>query len=272
MKVFLNGRTVEEKSVEDLLEPGFLFGWGVFETLRVYNAKISFLSEHLKRLRQGIDFFELMPPDIDYTKCINNLLSENKLINAYVRIAVFKKRKSTGIIIYASEFNYYNDESYKKGFKAIFAPFVRYSKDPFNFVKSISYARNRHAWFLAQKEKKDETIYLNERNHIQEGSRSNIFFIKDGAIFTPSSDCGILGGVTKAKVIDNCRNLGFNVSEGEFIKEDLLSSDEAFLTSSLMEVMPLVECDNKKIGAGSPGQLTVNILNEYRNKISTQNF
>lgn len=257
MKVFLNGKLVEKDGAEEIFEPGFLFGWGAFETLRAYGKKVLFLDEHLGRLKQGLKFLELVFPEVNFRKEIDNLLNENNLSNAYVRITVYKKRRSIGVSIYADEFNYYKEDTYKKGFTTMFAPFIRYSKDPFLKVKAISYAKSRLAWNLAQKQGKDEAIFLNEDGFIQEGSRSNVFFIKNNVVFTPSLECGLLEGVTRNKVIDICKKENIKVVEGKFKKEGLLSADESFITSSLMEVMPL----------GAPGPLTKKIHNSYKDII-----
>lgn len=265
MKVYLNEEIVDKENLNEVFEPGFLFGWGAFETLRVYGEKIPFLDMHLERLKKGLNFLELEYPQVNFKEVIDNLLSENKLEDAHVRITVFKKRKSPGVIVYAAEFDYYKEDSYQRGAKAIFSSFRRYSQDPFLRAKSISYAKSRVSWFNAQKQGKDEAIFLNEKGFIQEGSRSNVFFIKNKDVFTPSIECGVLDGVTRRVAIDICRREGIKVIEGEFSKEDLLPCDEAFLTSSLMEVMPLVECEGKILGGGRPGKITLEILAFYRN-------
>ncbi|UCC94396.1 MAG: aminotransferase class IV [Candidatus Omnitrophota bacterium] len=267
MKVYLNGAFIDKEDIEELLEPGFLFGWGVFETLRVYNKRVAFLEEHLTRMKRGLEFLGLECPNIDFKAAIQRLLGENNLSDAYLRIAVFKKRKSIGVVIYGAEFTYYKEDAYKKGAKIIFAPSFRCSQDPYLAIKSISYVKSRHAWFHAQRQGKDEAIFLNEKGFIQEGSRSNIFFIKDKDFFTPSHRCGLLDGVTRKVVIDICKDEGYRVAEGEFTKEDLLSADEAFLVSSLMEVMPISEIDGCSLDR-QKFTLTPLIHKKYRERVS----
>jgi len=272
MKVFLNGEFLDQEHCSELLEPGFLFGWGVFETMRVYGKNVVFLKEHLKRMRQGLVLLGLKAPDIDFEAAIIRLLDENRLNDAYLRVSVFKKRNEVGVLIYAAEFTYYKENSYRQGAKAIIAPFVRYSQDPFLGIKAISYVRNRHAWFLAQQKQKDEAIFVNEKGFLQEGSRSNIFFVKGRDVFTPSLECGVLDGVTRKAVIHINKVLGFTVAEGEFAAKDLFEAEEAFLTSSLMEVMPLVECDGQPIGKGTPGAHSMRVLARYREIIPKTNL
>lgn len=268
MKVYLNGNLVKSESIEDLLEPGFLFGWGVFETVRVYKGKPAFLDEHLCRLKFGCTKVLIKFPEVDFAQEIKKLLLANSLLeDAYCRITLFKKRKSTGVSIYVSAFAYYTAKDYQKGFKAILAPFQRNSSYPLIGVKATSYLENRLAWAYAQKEKKDEAIFLNQDGFLAEGSRTNVFFVKEKKIFTPSLKCGLLAGITREKVIKAIKQLGLVLKEGKFSLEDLKKAEEAFLTSSLMEVMPLVEMDGKKIGLGSAGRVTLNILEKYRKLI-----
>lgn len=268
MKVYLNGDIQEAKNIENILEPGYLFGWGAFETLRIYNGKAAFPEEHIERLKEGCEKILLNSPKISFQEEIDNLLKVNKLNNAYCRITVFKKKTSTGVMIYVSPFNYYKEDNYKKGFKAIVSSFARNSKDPLNSVKSTSYLKNRLAWKIAQDKGSDEAIFLNEGGFLAEGSRANLFFIKGEKIYSPSLECGILEGITRRKIIGVAKEKRLVLEEGEFKLEDLLSCDEVFLTSSLMEVMPLVEVNGQPIKYGRPGKITQIIHQGYLKLIS----
>lgn len=267
MKVFLNGSIVEADTIEDILEPGFLFGWGVFETLRVYNGSVSFLKEHLSRLKDGCGKISLAFPKLDFKKHINILLKENALRDAYCRISTFKKRASTGTIIYVAPFSYYTPADYQKGMTAIVSSFARNSKHPLVSVKAISYLENRLAWQKAQDKGKDEALFLNEKGYLTEGSRTNLFFIKNKTVYTPSLDCGMLDGITRRKAIAVIQRKKINLKEGYFRLNALLSCDEAFLTSSLMEVMPLVEVNGRPLGTGKPGLMTHVIHEGYQELI-----
>ena len=252
MKIYLNGEIVDKGQVGELFEPGFLFGWGAFETLRSYAVKTAasgrpaFLKEHLERLNESLDFLGLDRPQIDFGAEFSRLMGENDLRDAYLRVTVYKKKNSLGVILDASEFNYYRDDVYEKGVKLVPAPFSRFSRDQFLKIKSVSYVKNRLAWAAAQKQGAEEAIFFNEKGFIQEGSRSNIFFIKGRRIFTPAADCGLLEGVTRKAVLDICRQQSLSVAEDEYTLEDLFSAEEVFITSSLMEVMPVREIDGKQ--------------------------
>ncbi|MBP7089170.1 MAG: aminotransferase class IV [Candidatus Omnitrophica bacterium] len=264
MKIYLNGDLTDKEKLEELLEPGFLFGWGVFETLRTYQTKIPFLAEHTKRLNNSLKLLGLEEAKQDWEKIIKNLLSINSLKDAYVRITAYKKRSTTGLIIYADKFSYYNATTYEKGMKALVSSQVRYPKDICSKVKSISYLQNRISWLEAQKAKKDEALLLNPERFLAGGSRSNLFLVRDKKIYTPLVEDGAFDGITKRVIKDIAESLDLVVKEKSLTTKDLFNCEEAFITSTLMEVMPLVECNDKKIGKGIPGEITFKILSEYR--------
>lgn len=268
MKVYCNNLLIDGDKISQILEPGFIFGWGVFETLRVYNGKIAFLQEHINRLKDGAGKIALDFLEIDYKKEIERLLKENNLADAYCRITIFKQRKGTGIIIYVAQFNYYQEEEYTKGVKAIISPFKRNSKNFLSTVKSISYLENRLAWKYAQDQGQEEAIFLNEDDYLAEGSRSNIFFVKEDKIFTPGLASGILPGITRAKVIDIISRIGLPFKEGNFRLEDLYKAQEVFITSSLMEVMAVVEINNQVVNGAEIGKISHKLREEYKKIIA----
>jgi len=264
MKVYDNGEVVNKDSLADIFEPGFLFGWGVFEVLRAYKGKIPFLNSHIERLNKSLTLLEIDQINLDWKSAIHNLLVENGLEDAYIRITVYKKRQGVGILIYVDKFEYYKEDAYKKGFNAIISSHRRCSENICSQVKSLSYLPNRLAWFGAQKKKKSEALILNPKGRLAGGSRSNLFLIKDNKVITPSIEDGAFCGITREVVINILKELNIDIKEGATSLEDFFSSQEVFLTSSLIEVMPLVECDDKLISQGIPGEVTLKILSEYR--------
>jgi branched-chain amino acid aminotransferase len=265
MKIYLNGELKEKELIKELFEPGFLFGWGVFEVLRVYNKNPFLLDEHIQRLNKNLRKIQMEEVNLNWNKIVDDLLRENNLKDAYLRITVYKKRKTCGAIIYVDEFKYYPESIYQKGFKAIVYPQKIDTKNYLFSIKSLSYLEKRVAWFLAQKEKKQEALILNKEGFLVGGSRTNIFLVKQNKIFTSSKDCGIFEGITRKAIIELIKNkLNLEVIETKLTLENLYTSREVFLTSSLVEVMPLVECENRKINDGIPGKLTQKIHSEYR--------
>jgi branched-chain amino acid aminotransferase len=264
MKIFANGNIIDKENLEEIFEPGFLFGWGVFETFRAYCGKIPFLKEHIGRLNDGLNILGIEEVKIDFKPKVEELLKVNNLEDAYIRITAYKKRESTGVIIYVDKFGYYPQSAYEKGFSAIISPYKRNSQNHFAQIKSLSYLENRMSWYEAQKQNKDEALILNEKEQLIGGSRSNLFIVKGAEVITPALADGAFYGITKKAIINELKNLRIKILEKEITPEDLISCEEAFLTSALLEVMPLVECGNKVIGEGKSGKLTRRLLEQYK--------
>lgn len=269
MKVYCNGDLIEKQRLGEIFEPGFLFGWGVFEPLRVYGQSIPFLGEHVQRLNGALSMLGLDAVTIGWEKTIKDVIAENNVKDAYVRITAYKKRKGTGLLIYADSFTYYEDAIYEKGFTALISPYKRNSAELASKVKGLSYLQNRLSWFEAQKKQKDEALVLDEQGYIVGGSRSNLFVVKDSCLISPQ---GAFSGITRKAVLAIAKEKGIVVKEAPLRVEDLTYCSEAFITSALMEIMPLVECEGKKIGNGSPGELTRAVHSEYRKLVCAYTF
>lgn len=265
MKIYLNGKIEDKEKIDEIFEPGFLFGWGVFEVLRVYKKKTFLLDKHIERLNKSLSLLGIDIPKIDYQNIIAGLLKANNLEDAYLRITAYKKRKETGVIIYVSEFSYYLKETYEKGFSVLIYPQKLYTKTLSFSLKSLSYLEKRLAWFYAQKNKKDESLILNQEGFLVGGSRTNLFLIKKNKIFTPCRDCGIFSGITRDFLIEVIRKeLNFEVVEKKITLDDLKKAEEIFLSSSLVEVMPVGEIDGI---LKEKSNLTLKILNLYRSHL-----
>ncbi len=270
MKIYCNGDLIEKEQVTELFEPGFLFGWGVFEALRTYAGNIPFLDAHIARLNESLELLGIGKIELDWSKTITDLLQENRLEDAYVRITAYKKRKGTGLLIYADTFGYYTADIYKEGFSAIISPHRRCGKNICSKSKSLSYLQNRISWLAAQKVKKDEALVLNPEGFLAGGSRSNLFLVKNKEIFTPAIECGAFAGITRKAVMEIAAELGLAVKEGKLTVDDIDDCKEAFITSALLEVMPLVECAGKLLSKGKPGEMTGKILGHYRERLKVK--
>lgn len=126
----------------------------------------------------------------------------------------------------------------------------------FSRVKSTNRLLYEISFQQAKQKGFDEAIILNERGYITEASRSNVFFAKDNNLFTPSLDCGCLEGVTRKIIFEQAKKHKINISEGKFTLFDLYEADEAFLSNSLMGVMPLAQAEDRVVNNGKAGELT----------------
>ncbi|MDP8212859.1 MAG: aminotransferase class IV [Candidatus Zapsychrus exili] len=265
MKVFLAGKIkdINKKEIESL-SPGVLKARGVFETLKVYDGKIFFLNEHLERMRRGLIALKLrnILSGATINKKVIELLKINKLKNARARISIWKEGTKQRACIIVMPLN----RSKRNGFNANLSK-TKKNRSSISHLKTFSYRNCLDAFLDAQSKGFDEAILLNNKGFIAEASRSNIFFIKRGKLFTPSIDCGCLNGITRGVVMKIAKDIGINVEIGRFQLKNLLSSEEAFLTNSLIGVMPLFAVNRKKIGKPHIGKMTESIAKQYKTMI-----
>ncbi|MDP3732429.1 MAG: aminotransferase class IV [Candidatus Omnitrophota bacterium] len=266
--VFLNGQFVpKEKAKVSALGPGFLYGWGLFETMRSYHNKIVYFEEHLKRIRESCKLIKMKPP---YTlnrlkDIVQETIKINDLRDAHVRLTLWKSERGTDILIIAKKYQPYPFRKYNKGFCACISPF-RQNEDSFLAqLKTTNYLFYRLAFTQAIQKGFDEAIILNNKGYIAEASRSNLFFIKNRELFTPSLESSCLDGITRRVIFDIAKKYHIKAYEGAFSILDLYACEEAFLTNSLMGIMPLVSVEGRRIGRGrSRYKLTRFFIEKYK--------
>ncbi|MCL5022108.1 MAG: branched-chain-amino-acid transaminase [Nitrospirae bacterium] len=264
MYVYLNDRIVPRaEAMVSVFDHGFLYGDGVYETMRTYEGAIFMLDEHLVRLYRSASMIGLgMPLDQDRVKsALYDTLGANSLRNAYVRLTVSRGSGAVGLdpdlcraptlVIIAEEMKDYPKAMYEKGIKLIIAVTRRNSREAIDpRIKSLNFLNNILAKIEAKKAGADEAVMLNGSGYVAEGTVSNIFFFRDGVLCTPSVACGILDGITRDTVLDLAVREGLTVEEGEFSRDDLYGASEVFLTNTTMEVMPVSQVDSVRYGAG----------------------
>jgi branched-chain amino acid aminotransferase len=278
--VFLNNRLVsKDRARISVFDHGFLYGDGIYETLRVYKGVIFMLDEHIERLFNSATLIGLKIPlsPGEIRKAVYKTIKANRIQDAYARITVSRGTGQPGLdpdlcpkptfLIFANKFKKYPEEYYKRGVNvAIVTTKRNYAKALDPGIKSLNFLNNILAKMEAKKCGAYEALMLNYRGFLTEGTVSNIFFFKNGALYTPSIGSGILGGITRRIILDSAREMNLKTREGNFRKEDIYRADESFLTNTTMEVMPVACIDNKKI-RNSPGMLSKRLHAVYRKKI-----
>lgn len=260
-----------------VFDHGFLYGDGVYETMRVYDGVVFMFDEHLSRLFRSSSLIGLdIPKDINEIKtAVFETLKANSLKDAYLRITVSRGSGPIGLdpdlcpqptfVIIAEPMKEYPSSFYDKGIKVIVAKTRRNLKEALDpRIKSLNFLNNILAKIEAKEGSAYEAIMLNHLGHIAEGTISNVFFHKDGILCTPSIDCGILDGITRGLVIDLAVREGLRVKEGFFSHEDLMSSDEVFITNTTLEVMPVSIVDSKGFKVGEVSRL---LRRTYRKEV-----
>ncbi|OGO00324.1 MAG: hypothetical protein A2Y59_03665 [Chloroflexi bacterium RBG_13_52_14] len=273
--VYLNGALVPRSQARiSPFDLGFLYGFGLFETMRAYSGHIFRIHKHLERLRQSAALIGLPLNAFDLEKACYDTLKANQLDDARTRLTVSMgegeavldppKHPRPTVLVIASSYNPPSAETYRNGYKAVVSSIRQNSQSPLPRLKTVNYLNN----ILARREAKDagadEALLLNERNLLCEGSTSNVFLVSGGGMITPSVESGCLPGITRQVVLEITKELGIGIAQREVQLEELLRADEAFLTSSLIELMPLTEVNGKLIGEGKRGKLTQKLMVAYR--------
>jgi D-alanine transaminase len=273
MIVFLNGKFVDKEKVQ--ISPddrGFLFGDGLYEVVLAYNGRPFRLEDHIARLRQGCEFARI---NLKYAEDIHEiclkLIDKNNLKDAigkiYIQVTrgVYKRAHrfppdEVPPTLYISAIEFIpNHEHQKNGIKAITVPDDRWEHCD---IKTIDLLPNVLAHQKAVDQGGSEAIFVRD-GILLEGTHSNFFAVKEGkVIIAPESD-RILSGVTRRAVFEICRKLNIDLLE-EPIKESILNTfEEAFITSTTLEITPVVLINDLKIGSGNPGSITRLIQEEY---------
>lgn len=214
------------------IDSGLFFGRGVFETILV-KEKAIFLDEHIERLNKSINALSL-------GKAINkddviSFINENNIKNKALKIVVTEKN-----LVYSTREIKYKDEDYINGFKVRISEVLRNSTSRVVAFKTLNYLENIIEYELCQSSGFNEAIFFNELGNLCEGCTSNIFIVKNKKIYTPPVKDGLLPGVVRNWVIKN-----FQVKEARITKEELLNSDEVFLTNSLVGVIKVSSIEDK---------------------------
>lgn len=281
-KVYLNGKIVpSDKALISVSDHGFLYGYGLFQTMRAYNGKLFLLDRHLYRLHEAAKVIGLEEKikNMDLVKACNDTLAANNLKEARVRLTVTNgdsaalpwvdKGNNATVVITAVPYTPFTEEKYNAGFKVGIATVRRMKQSPFSAMKSINYLLNVVARTEAAEKGLDETIILNDEGYIAEGGGSNIFFVDGGKLVTPSLDMGIIPGVTREMVLGLAGKLGISVREGPVGIGIIKRCEEAFMTNAIIEIMPVTlvsdnEGNSVTISGGKLGKATQRLIGAYR--------
>ncbi len=281
MLVYLNGAFVPKEDAKiSVFDHGFLYGDGIYETMRAYGGGFFLLPEHLKRLQRSADAVSLRLP-LPLEKIAETLyeaLRVNKLQDAYVRLHISRGPGEIGLdpalcpeptmVITAKLFKDYPVEYYERGVSLAIVATRRnhpLALDP--AIKATNFLNNILAKIESIRAGAYEGIMLNWEGLVAEGTICNIFHVKSGVLHTPHLKTGILDGVTRALVLDLAQKAGLSISETAVRPQDLLDADECFITNSTMEIMPVTQIDKKLIGSGKPGRITTLLHQGYKKEV-----
>ena len=283
MKIWIDGQMVDKMEAKvSVYDHAVLYGDGVFEGIRVYNGRIFECKLHMDRLWDCAERIRLTIP---YTReeiiqAMEACIAENKVETGYIRLVVTRGFGDLGlnpfncpkptVFCIADTIALYPQEMYEKGLKVIKSSYRRPPADMLDpRVKSLNYLNNIRAKMEAIDNGCLEAVMLNEAGNVAECTGDNIFILKDGKMFTPDIESGILVGVTRAVVIMLAKRMGLEVVETKLKFEDLLAADEMFLTGSAAEVIAVTQIDETVLGSGKAGEVTMKLLASFREYINS---
>ena len=278
MYVYVNSGLVRKEDARvSVFDHGFLYGDGIYETMRVYEGVVFMIDEHFARLQRSADLIKLaIVKDANQLKAaLYETLAANSLKGAYVRITVSRGYgpigldpdlcKEATLVIIAEDMKDYPKSYYEKGIQVIIARTKRNLSEALNpQIKSLNFLNNILAKMEAKEKDAYESLMLNVLGHITEGTISNVFFYRDGVLCTPSTACGILDGITRQVILTLAVREGFTVKEGKFTVEDIAAAQEVFLTNTTMEVMPVNRVDEIRYDVG---EVARTLRKAYRNEV-----
>ena len=280
IKINFNGEIHDELNIS-VMDHGFLFGDSVYEVVNTLNSKLCFLDEHLDRLYNSAEAISLkIPRDKKwFREQLKKTLHAAGNKESYVRIIVTRgvgeinidpsSCEHPNIILMVMDITEYSKSCYEKGIKVALVSIKRNPRDALNpNVKTGNYLNNVLAKMEADKLGAQDAVMVNPWGFLTEGTTSNLFFVREGHILTPSLDCGILSGITRLLVIELAKENGFHVEEGKWPGEALSTADEIFLTGTLKKVMPVSHLDGRPVGSGKPGPITLNLLRLYEDLLT----
>ena len=277
--VWLNGEvTPLEDAKTSVADHSFLYGDGLFEGIRIYHHKVFKLDEHLDRLYHGIKYlnYKMTITQPELRQIILDTCKKSDMDAGYIRLNVTRGTglgldpknidQQPNVMVMINSLALYPESAYETGLDVVTTSFKTIPADALDpRLKCIGkYASNILAKQEANTRGAGEGLMLNHQGELAECTGDNIFLIQNGVIRTPDPASGILKGVTRDTVIDLARGIGIKVEECKLTPFDLYSADEAFLTGTAAEVIPMITIDGRNIGDGKPGHITKQLIELYR--------
>jgi branched-chain amino acid aminotransferase len=273
--VNVNGKITDERqAVVSVFDHGFLYGEGVYETLRTYNRRPFLLDRHLRRLHRSAEMIALEVPLTD--RQVADRIAETveqasrtapRDIEWYIRVLLTRgvgeltydpaATPAPSVVMIVKPHIDPPPELYTHGVRVIISSIVRNHPGTVNpMIKSNNLLNCALAMQDGYKRGVDEVIMRNYKGELAECALSNFFIVKGGVALTPPLSVGLLPGITREFMWEVGKAAGIPVSEAIIYDADVYGADEVFLTGTTREVMPIVQVDDRKVGSGVPGPIT----------------
>lgn len=282
--VMIDGRlcTAEEATVS-VFDRGFLYGDSVFETVRTYSGKLFALSEHLDRLEKSASkvFIDLPVSQSQLRQEIQSALGAAGNPESYVRVMITRGQGTMGLdpalaekplrVIIVDRLTRPPAALYQRGAHVVSFRTSRPSDmTEAEGAKIGNYLVAVLAMRVAREQGAHEALVVDSQGRVVEGASSNVFCVVDGKLQTPPTEAGILAGITRDRVLQGAASLGVPVSLKSPTLSDLKQADEVFVSSSIRELLPVVQVDGDPIGSGVPGPVTHRLHEEFLRSVAEE--
>ncbi|MFH1418910.1 MAG: aminotransferase class IV [Planctomycetota bacterium] len=282
--VYINGRIVPASEARvSVFDAGFTHAAGLFETMFACNGRILWFSDHIERMLSSARALDMpITMDVDAVKRgALELLAANALSEARMRITVTAGRvprpgeeapapPEPTIVITASPAETYATDLYKHGMRVCICPYKQSRFNPLAGHKTLAYLPRLLAMREAAKRRCNEALWFNTENQLAEGSVCNVFTVLKGTLITPPLDTPVLPGTVRKSVLELAKRNGIRTEERGIIIDDLLASEEVFLTGSIMRIMPVTAIEKHEVGSGKPGEVTKRLSDLYAESMTEE--
>src|SRR3954463_5728714 len=279
--VYVNGKIMRaEDAVIPVYDHGFLYGEGVYETLRTYNRVPFLYDRHARRLRASAGHLALSVPfsDDELSSSIGDTMAAaGAFQEAYIRVLLTRgvgelsyDLQSTpvpSLVIIVKPLEEIPTRVLTDGIKVALVPILRNHPGSVNpVIKSNNLLNNALALQEANRRGADEGLMCNYRGELSECSQANFFIVRGGAAITPKNEAGLLEGLTRNFLFEVGQEAGVEVRYDTLFPAYLETADEAFITSTTRELSPVTQIDDRPVGNGQPGLVTRKLLEAYRQR------
>ncbi len=259
----LNGRLMpEEQARLSPLDRGFLYGDGLFETIKARNGRVEFLERHLRRMREGARSLGIpFPEGLPIPSLIEEVLERNRLLDeASVKICLSRGVHEGPLLLYppseptllilARPYTGPSPEDWERGISVTLErSFHQNESSPLCRLKTLNFLPYLLARTRAREEGFDDAVLLNTRGEVCECTTSNLFFFRDGGLETPHPACGLLPGILREVVMECLASAGSPVRETRPGADVLEDCEEAFVTNSMLEILPVARIEGRELRA-----------------------
>jgi len=272
--VWMNGRiTGRDEALVSAFDHGFLYGDSIYETIRTSRGAPFLLDRHLRRMRNSAALIEmeLDREDGEYRAAILETIAAGGAAESALRVVITRgigdigydpaltRRRTT--LIYVRPLEPIRDAAQRAGIRLSLLTRRRNDREAVSpWIKSSNLLNNLLGWHEAQRHGAMEGVMLNREGFVAEGTMTNVFMVRDGVLWTPPVEIGLLPGITREFTLELATADGLPVRVAPFRPEELLAADEVFITGTTKAILPATRVDEQVIGRGAPGPITTRLI------------